>query len=583
MKELKAVRAVAAEDSAEPAFTNPLLLDKVLAHLQAPAEVRRHCVEELQKGGGLSVDALHTMLAGPAAGSGRTTEPPVVSASDVQELIASIRVGDTQGVAGLSALRLKKHGVYTLDEFKDLLRPLTQARKVRAVSQAARRAAHAPLTAPTTGETESAATASVTAAPEGYVERLSESRLPSFSGAIPTRPPRIQRSGSPAETQSAASPLFAGTSGASRPGEPEDAGKGRKEPFGASAGPSSVDGPLVSGNSRFSSLKGSVESMQSNRWEAQTTASPTDGTPETTTTVERLPAASPSLRSQTSEDGAETPVPEPTHGFRHLHSAVAHPKTAADVNVPWRAAVPVIEDAPAPVDEIGGDPPEFEVRSLTGADAAKGAGHAPPTSHSDRRQEGGHDSEGFPGSQADEYTVGSSRGRGENLPGSISSTGGAEARFNTATRTTRVNLHHPAWPSEIAERLVEGTRTGKSSLVVEFEPRDFGHMTLRIEADQRQVTAWISTRSEEARVLLLQHSSSLQKHLAEHGLSLAQLTVDIGDAGGGSRGNPTHRSERRASRIGIGTAMGRKGPEVVPGVHRRPLGAGGNQTISLVI
>jgi flagellar hook-length control protein FliK len=147
----------------------------------------------------------------------------------------------------------------------------------------------------------------------------------------------------------------------------------------------------------------------------------------------------------------------------------------------------------------------------------------------------------------------------------------------------RVNIYEPDWARKVSEQVLDRARAGKSSLVVEFEPQDLGHMTLRIEADQKHVTAWISTQNEEARTLLLQNASALQKHLAEHGLSLGELTVNVSDGRGNARGQAGNRETRRTPRI-----AGRQGPELssenrVPGIHGRIPGHGDHQMISLVV
>jgi flagellar hook-length control protein FliK len=149
-------------------------------------------------------------------------------------------------------------------------------------------------------------------------------------------------------------------------------------------------------------------------------------------------------------------------------------------------------------------------------------------------------------------------------------------------RAAKVNVYQPDWTQRITEHLHESIIEGKNSLVVELEPGDLGQMTLRIEADQRQVTAWITTPSEETRNLLLQNTSALQKHLADHGLNLGQFNVNVGDERGNPRAYSGDRGGRKVSRTAGKTGSSVQGPAVLPGIHSRLRGDGSRQRISLI-
>jgi flagellar hook-length control protein FliK len=100
---------------------------------------------------------------------------------------------------------------------------------------------------------------------------------------------------------------------------------------------------------------------------------------------------------------------------------------------------------------------------------------------------------------------------------------------------------------------------------------------LRVEADQKHVTAWVTTQNEDAKNLLLQNTASLQKHLADQGLDLGQFNVNVGGDKGSQQPFAGRREQRRRSKTD-----GKAGAEIVTGITPRMQATGSNQMISLI-
>jgi flagellar hook-length control protein FliK len=250
----------------------------------------------------------------------------------------------------------------------------------------------------------------------------------------------------------------------------------------------------------------------------------------------------------------------------------------------WRVGEEQSSEAPDGFEPMEDTSADFQVEPLASGDNPfESPDNANSGSSSPNQREQGSPGDAFQAKQDREGSGGLNRSESDAVFSVPTPANRSVNHAGLEEQAERVNIHEPDWARKISEQVLDRARAGKSSLVVELEPQDLGHLTLRIEADQRHVTAWISTQNEEARNLLLQNASALQKHLAEHGLSLGELTVNVSHDRGNSGGHAGNRETRRTSRVG-----GRPGRELqnetrVPGVHGRMVGHGSNQTISLVV
>ena len=113
-----------------------------------------------------------------------------------------------------------------------------------------------------------------------------------------------------------------------------------------------------------------------------------------------------------------------------------------------------------------------------------------------------------------------------------------------------------SWPEELSARLREQLHHKQNQLTLELEPKHLGRITLRIAADENQVSTWVSTDNEQVKTLLLQNSSLLRRHLEEQGLMLSQFSVDVREG----KGNQGSASEQRLGRRRLANGAKNDGP-----------------------
>jgi hypothetical protein len=555
-----------AQDSEQPALTNPLLLDRILAQLQLPAEARQRCIENLNTQGHLSLNAFLSILAGGTPGNPASSQPPVVKASDVKELLNSIQIGKTIGVPEMKDLKLKESGVYTLEEIRDLIRPLAQ-RQRRGTSSEAGRQPKVVGQAPSEGGAAEPLLGGPQAGvvPDGHVEQLSANQIPSFSGAGAARNSAMRRSLSADRQEKSGSPTAADRFNASSCDLDESDRRSQHIPharanetaFEESNQPPSKP---ASGAQSFGSLPGSDQGRGSN-----------------------LQASHPPV-TVAQKDGAGVSAEPNIHGPSGLRPKAVEEQLHGVMTAALRMGEELLNEAPEGVEMIEDASADFQVDPPASGDHLfDSLGNTDSGSSSPDPQGQGNRADTFQANLDQDVPSGLNRSESDAVFRVPTPAGKSAHHAGAEEQARRVNVHEPDWARKVSEHVHDRARAGKSSLVVEFEPQDLGHMTLRIEADQRHVTAWISTQNEEARNLLLQNASALQKHLAEHGLSLGELTVNVSHDRGNARGHAENRESRRTWRV-----EGRQGRELqnearFPGVHGRILGEGNHQTISLVV
>ncbi|MGV8074043.1 MAG: flagellar hook-length control protein FliK [Syntrophobacteraceae bacterium] len=110
-----------------------------------------------------------------------------------------------------------------------------------------------------------------------------------------------------------------------------------------------------------------------------------------------------------------------------------------------------------------------------------------------------------------------------------------------------LSLSGSSWQYELSNKMLELHRQKRNQLTIELEPQNLGKMVLRVEADQNQVNAWISTSSEQVRTLLAQNAPILRQHLHDQGLMLGQFSVGVSDGKGNQQPNQQKSSGGRRS------------------------------------
>lgn len=110
----------------------------------------------------------------------------------------------------------------------------------------------------------------------------------------------------------------------------------------------------------------------------------------------------------------------------------------------------------------------------------------------------------------------------------ISRTGAASSAASTGTGEGQLDMGASSWTSELAERiqnLYQQKRT--SNLTLDLEPEGMGHLTLRVSTRKQEVTAFISTDTQQAGELLSRNSNLLRSNIESTGLTLTNLFVDV--------------------------------------------------------
>lgn len=92
-----------------------------------------------------------------------------------------------------------------------------------------------------------------------------------------------------------------------------------------------------------------------------------------------------------------------------------------------------------------------------------------------------------------------------------------------------LSLENQRWPVSLAEHIGQLHRQKRNELTLELAPEKLGHILVRLDTEDNQVKAFISTESEHARELLYKGSSSLRQELNAQGLVLSQLSIDVRD------------------------------------------------------
>lgn len=109
-------------------FTDMAILEKILAQLQVPAEVRQNIKSAADSEGRISFKTLQTILnqQNPAPQEKLLPAQDLVTPQDVQQLLNSIRQIQPNAAQQLPPFEAKPGGTYTMEEFKNTLEGVVQ-------------------------------------------------------------------------------------------------------------------------------------------------------------------------------------------------------------------------------------------------------------------------------------------------------------------------------------------------------------------------------------------------------------------------------------------------------------------------
>ncbi len=154
------------------------------------------------------------------------------------------------------------------------------------------------------------------------------------------------------------------------------------------------------------------------------------------------------------------------------------------------------------------------------------------------------------------------------------------AASSTNTPTERLSLYNPSWAVELSEKIGDLNHQKRQYLTLEIEPEQLGKIVLKVEANQDQVSAWVSTSSEQVKSLLAQNLPILRQHLQEQGLSLSQFFVDVSSSKDGRQSNQQQPSSSRRRNEDNSKARGVEPSDIAVGRKIRR-SAVGEQIISV--
>jgi len=150
----------------------------------------------------------------------------------------------------------------------------------------------------------------------------------------------------------------------------------------------------------------------------------------------------------------------------------------------------------------------------------------------------------------------------------------------SSDETGHLSLRDASWPRGLAHEFKELTTRKGNHLTLELEPKDLGRLTLTVETDRNHVTAWVSTETEQARLLLSQHTSELRQCMQEQGLLLGEFFVGVKDQKGHGTLYRQGRSAKKVAELGGKTAKG-YGKEIASKTHVYGVRSG-DQLLSVV-
>ena len=519
----------------ELTFSNEAALDQVLNELQLSPDLRDSLKGDALLSGSISVQQLSTMLDRAAQNEGSLAEDAKVGAADVRQLMESLQNKQNASLSDLSGFQLKSDGFYNLAEFRQLLQRASEQSVQQQGSQAL------PGSSGVQGTTGSgsgtpASTASgtvtgkLTSQPDTVEILLARTLLDdiiSEDGAPSQQEPSVQK------VESRLGTITATASSASQ-----------TDVSGTSAGQTAVSGTSA------------TPANQDPGTNTQTWFSPNTGGNPATVTVSTAHASSPGLTqtptainmaaSQTLA-GASSPASATTvSGLASAGTA-----TSAGTGLSTPTAMSLLKTLESNGEavirsfhfETDGFRSGTTQQSLAADSALKQAiieGLAEKIAASERTGSQTTD-------QSDQQQLSAFLRQG----GSVANLGSS----GTAGQSQGTQLSNMSfWSQMLAERVREMQQSSQHRLNLEVDSEQLGRVILRIETENNQVRAVIATESQQASDILQRSASQLRQQLADQGLELGQLTIDVQDRGTRRDSFPQHSNQQGRNAVGYSSS-----------------------------
>ncbi|MHC1745206.1 MAG: flagellar hook-length control protein FliK [Syntrophobacteraceae bacterium] len=545
-------KALSEQKAEENLFITDLVaLERIMAQLKLSAEVRQTCQGTGDKQGRIPLKTLRSLLMSQSTARGLNGSERV-AAQDIMELVSSMCQVQNGTASPVQQLNMNSSGSYSLNELNELLKNVVKEladQKQKNTPLVEQKSNVVPVADLKPASTE----IEPTLMPEGQLERLATQRIPNFSKAA-----RNSSEESGGAEESSMQPGFAEISATE--------GARLAAAFEANGNPDGV--------SQTAKMLGEVTSDDSPAPEAipflnngvsgsgpqsELSSMDADSASQTMVTEKRNGEATGSGLQPFGPDvkvlDHHFVTDQPEVGVQ----AGSHPETTLSVSRAQQGDES-IGQGELDVDGLALHESHDRVSAPEGSGMSSresGSGGGEQDGESDASL---HSSLTKPGEFARAAESAETNQTGFEkvfAEGAALSRGEQTARTGMQESEGKLRFAESSWPDALSKQIEESHRHGRSQMTIELEPESMGKLILRIEADRNHVTAWVSAQNEEAKGLLLNGASSLRQHLEEHGLTLGQFTVDVGQQGG----------ERRFAQTGSGRKQ-RAGSSRAEGVQR---------------
>ncbi|KJZ16331.1 hypothetical protein TW85_00730 [Marinomonas sp. S3726] len=106
---------------------------------------------------------------------------------------------------------------------------------------------------------------------------------------------------------------------------------------------------------------------------------------------------------------------------------------------------------------------------------------------------------------------------------------------NPANMTMQVPPNHPNWSSEMGEKMMWMNRQGIQQAEIHLDPPELGSLTVKVSVDSDVATVSFVAASTQVKDLLEGQVQRLREMMAQQGLELAEVDVNVSQQGSGSQ------------------------------------------------
>lgn len=512
----------------ELTFSNEAALDQVLNELQLSPDLRDSLKGDALLSGSVSVQQLSTMLDRAAQNEGGLAEDAKVGAADVRQLMESLQNKQNDSLSDLSGFQLKSDGFYNLAEFRQLLQRASQQSVQQQGSQALPRESGVQGTtgsgSGTPANTASGTvTGKLTSQPDSVEILLARTLLDdiiSENGAPSQQEPSAQKVESQlgTTTATASSASQTAVSGASATSANQEPRTNTQTGFSSNTGGNPATGTGSTAQASSPGLTQTPTAISMAASQGLVSAS----SPASSTTVS-------SLASVGTTTSAGTGISTPT--------AMSLLKTLES------NGEPVIRSFHFEPDGFRSGTTQ---QSLAADSALKQAiieGLAEKIAASERTGSQTTD-------QSDQQQLSAFLRQG-GLLANLGSSG--TAGQSQGTQLSNMSF----WSQMLAERVREMQQSSQHRLNLEVDSEQLGRVILRVETQNNQVRAVIATESQQASDILQRSAPQLRQQLADQGLELGQLTIDVQDRG--TQRDPFPQRSNQQGRNAVGYSSSANG------------------------